>query len=281
MSNKYIDVQGVDIKIIKQENQDYVSLTDIARKKNQDYPKDVVKNWLRNQTTIEFLGLWESINNLNFNGVEFDTFKDKSGSNYFTLSPSQWIKKTNAIGIISKAGRYNSGTFAHKDIALEFASWVSVEFKLYLIKEFQKLKEIESKQSSIEWNVQRVISKINYKIHTDSIEENLIPQIIVENSNFIYSDEADLLNLALFNITAKDWRKNDSDKKGNIRDYAIIEQLIILSNLESLNAEFIRLNLSKKDRLIKLNNTAINQMKSLLGNINVKKLKNINKKRLE
>ncbi len=248
---------GVNIK------DEFISLTDIARYKNPEDPKDVVKNWLRTRSTIEFLGLWESINNENFKGVEFDSFRKESGLNSFTLSPEKWITKTNAIGIKTSRGRYGSGTFAHKDIAFEFASWVSPEFKLFLIKEYQLLKEQEAQ--TLEWNVKRVLSKVNYRIHTDAIKQNIVPNKVGKlRENVIYANEADILNTALFGVTAKEWRDANPKAKGNIRDQATIEQLVCLTNLESLNAEYINLGLSQKERLIKLNNTAIRQMKVLL-----------------
>jgi hypothetical protein len=241
-------------------DKDYISLTDIARYKDErtDY---LIQNWLRNRHTIEFLGLWEFINNLNFKPIEFDGIRNKSGLNSFVLTPKQWIDKTKAIGIISKSGRYG-GTFAHKDIAFEFASWISVEFKLFLIKEFQRLKEEESKTNNLQWNIHRYISKINYQIHTDAIKNNLIPkELTQEQINQIYADEADVLNLALFGITANDWKKQN--KEENIRDYANIHQLICLSNLENINALLINEKMPQNQRLIKLNQIAIHQMKLL------------------
>lgn len=269
---KTIEVDRSSITILSGVNGDFISLTDIARIKNPDEPKDVVKNWLRGKSTLEFLGLWEQINNINFKGVEFDPLLKESGSNSFTLSPTKWIKITDAIGIISKPGN-GGGTFAHKDIAFEFASWVSAKFKLYLIKEFQRLKDDESERLNTEWNLQRTLSKINYKIHTDAIKKSIIPTLISKSQiNFVYADEADLLNVALFGITAKDWRRLNPDLSGNIRDEASIEQLVILSNMESINALMIDQGLSQKDRLVQLNNAAIMQMKSLLTNRSAKKL---------
>ncbi len=272
MMNKKISVQNTNVSIKQVDKIDFISLTDIARAKNPDEPKDVVKNWLRSRTTIEFLGLWEQINNNNFKGVEFDSFKREAGLNSFTLSPSKWIEKTNAIGIISKVGRYG-GTYAHKDIAFEFASWISAEFKLFLIKEFQRLKEEEISSKSLEWNLSRSLSKINYKIHTDAIKEHIIPKLLNRTDiNLTYANEADILNMALFGMTAKQWRDINKDKKGNLRDYASVEQLIVLSNLESLNSLLIAQNISQHDRLIQLNQMAISQMKSLLNNNSLKKL---------
>jgi hypothetical protein len=270
--NQLITVQGVEIKTFKGQYGDYISLTDIARNKNPNEPKDVVKNWMRSKSTIEFLGLWEQINNKMFKGVEFDSFMYEAGTNAFTLSPSKWIEATNAIGIISKAGKFG-GTYAHKDIAFEFASWVSAAFKLYLIKEFQRLKEDESNRLKLEWNFQRTLAKVNYKIHTDAIKENLIPDTLSnKQTSVIYANEADVLNMALFGKTAKDWRNENPYEKGNIRDMASIQQLVILSNLESINAMLIHQKSPQKERLIRLNEMAISQMKSLVSNRNVKKL---------
>ena len=270
--NQLITVQGVEIKTFKGQYGDYISLTDIARNKNPNEPKDVVKNWMRSKSTIEFLGLWEQINNKMFKGVEFDSFMYEAGTNAFTLSPSKWIEATNAIGIISKAGKFG-GTYAHKDIAFEFASWVSAAFKLYLIKEFQRLKEDESNRLKLEWNFQRTLAKVNYNIHTDAIKENLIPDTLSnKQTSVIYANEADVLNMALFGKTAKDWRNENPYEKGNIRDMASIQQLVILSNLESINAMLIHQKSSQKERLIRLNEMAISQMKSLVSNRNVKKL---------
>jgi len=260
----------VNSKIIVQEQEitithnDYISLTDIARSKNPIEPKDVVKNWLRNKNTIAFLGLWEKINNPQFKGVEFDAFRNEAGLNSFTLSPTQWINTTNAIGIRSKAGRYG-GTYAHPDIAFEFASWISAEFKLFLIKEFQRLKEDEIEKQHIGWDIKRTIAKMNYRIHTDAIKNNLIPRTISQNAkHFIYATEADLLNMALFGLTAQEWAANNPDKTGNMRDYATAEQLVVLANLESLNAEFIKQKLSPHERLERLNRIAIEQMEILI-----------------
>jgi len=227
-------------------------------------PKTVVANWLRLHNTIEYLWLWELINNSNFNSIEFDAFKNDAGTNAFTLSPLQWIEKTQAIGLISKSGKYGWWTYAHKDIALKFASWISIEFELYLIKEFQRLKEQETK--ALDWNVKRFLTKMNYKIHTDAIKENLIPKELSQNEiNFVYADEADMLNKALFGMTAKDRQEKNPWKKGNVRDYATIEQLIVLANMESINAEFIAMWYLQSQRLASLNRTAIAQMKSLMN----------------
>lgn len=248
--NKKIEVQGIEIVLYEEDNKDFISLTDIARFKNPAEPKDVVKNWMRSRTTIEFLGLWEQLNNSNFKGVEFDSFLYEAGSNSFTLSPSKWIETTNAKGVVSRQGK-NGGTFAHRDIALEFASWVSASFKLYLITEIQRLKEDENNRLNLEWNLQRTISKINYHIHTDAIKTNLIPkEITKQQASFVYANEADLLNVALFGITAKDWRETNPNQKGNIRDDATLEQLVVLSNIESINALLIGQGLTQSERLI-------------------------------
>jgi len=278
MKNRNLTVKGLSITIIKINEIDYISLTDIARNKNAEEPKDVVKNWMRSRTTIEFLGLWEQLFNPDFKGVEFDSFMYEAGSNSFTMSPSKWIESTNAKGIISKAGN-QGGTFAQKDIAFEFASWVSSEFKLYLIKEFQRLKEEESKHLQLEWNLSRTLAKVNYHIHTDAIKENLIPPDLSKTKqNFIYANEADLLNLALFGKTAKEWRDANLELEGNIRDYASLEQLIVLSNLESLNSVLIKQNIPAEKRLLLLNKTAIEQLKILIDkNVSNKLLLN-NKK---
>lgn len=260
MKSKEITVLDQEIHINKN---DYFSLTDIARYKNSEAPADVVKNWLRRKDTIEFIGLWEKLNNPNFNVVEFDQFKNEAGHNYFTLSPKKWIDGVNAIGIISKAGKYNAGTYAHKDIALQFASWISPEINLYIIKEFQRLKADEQKQ--LGWTVKRELAKINYRIHTDAIKDNIIIplEISKEQASFVYANEADVLNVALFGMTAREWRDKNPDKKGNIRDYAEVSQLVCLSNLENLNAYLIERELSQPERLIELNKAAIRQMKVL------------------
>lgn len=265
-------VKQVNINIFQEKEHEYISLTDIAAFKNSNEPKDVVKNWLRNRGTIEFLGLWEKINNPHFKGVEFDSFLFEAGSNSFTLSPRKWIEATNAKGIISKQGR-GGGTFAQKDIAFEFASWISAEFKLYLIKEYQRLKQEESNRLNLEWNLQRTLAKVNYKIHTDAIKENLMPATLNKNQTaIIYANEADVLNMALFGKTAKQWREENPKEKGNIRDDATIQQLVVLSNLESINALLINQEINQQKRLKQLNEIAISQMKSLLNNNIIKQL---------
>ena len=269
--NKLI-VQDINVSLTKINDEDFISLTDIARSKNSDEPKDVVKNWLRNKNTVEFLGLWETINNEKFKGVEFDSFKNEAGSNSFTLSPTKWIKETNAIGLFTKVGK-NGGTFAHIDIAFEFASWISAEFKLFLIKEFQRLKNDEIQREQIGWDLKRGIAKINYKIHTDAIKNNLIPHKLSSSQiSFVYASEADILNMALFGITAKEWRNKNPKLEGNIRDYSSVEQLVVLSNMESMNAELIKNSISQKQRLEILNNMAISQLQSINSINSIKQL---------
>lgn len=257
-----INVQNTEVTVINFEAQDYISLTDMAgAKENESRAADVIKNWLRNRYTIEFLGTWEMIHNPDFKVVEFDHFKMQAGLPSFVLSCSEWIEKTNAIGIVVKKGRYG-GTYAHKDIAFEFGSAISVPFKLYLIEEFQRLKEEE--QKLLGWSAKRELAKINYRIHTDAIKQNLIPQELTPaQKSFVYADEADMLNVAMFGKTAREWREENPDLKGNIRDYASINQLICLSNMENLNAVFINEGLSQSERLEKLNKIAIQQMKVL------------------
>lgn len=264
-----ITVLSSEIATLKIKEEDYICITDIAKYKDDTLANDIIKNWLRNRNTIEFLGIWEHLNNPDFKPVEFDGFRKEAGLNSFTMSPTKWINGTNAIGLVAKSGRYG-GTYAHKDIAFEFASWVSVEFKLYLIKEFQRLKEGELKQ--LGWDIRRNLTKLNYKIHTDAIKINLIPkELNPAQINFVYASEADILNVALFGMTAKEWRDQNGDKKGNIRDEADVNQLVCLANMESLNAHFINEGLSQKERLQKLNKIAIEQMK-ILSRENIKKI---------
>ncbi len=259
--NRKIEVKGSEITVVSVNEQDYISLTDIAKYKTND-TSAVIGNWMRNRNTIEFLGIWETLYNANFKPLEFEGFRKQAGLNAFTLSPQKWVNTTNAIGFIVKAGRYG-GTYAHKDIAFEFASWISVEFELYIIKEFQRLKEEE--QKLLGWTAKRELAKINYRIHTDAIKENLIPQNLTKQQiSFIYANEADVLNMALFGKTAKQWREENPDKKGNIRDYANVSQLVCLSNLENLNAVFINDGLPQSERLVKLNQIAIQQMRILV-----------------
>lgn len=257
---KEIIVKGIDVKYQSINENDYICITDIAKYKT-DEPDTVIKNWMRNRNTIEFLGIWETLNNPSFNPVEFDGFRKQAGLNSFILTPKKWVDATGAIGVISKSGRYG-GTYAHKDIAFEFASWISVEFKLYFIKEYQRLKDEE--QKLIGWSAKRELAKINYRIHTDAIKDNLIPaELTPTQISYVYADEADVLNIALFGMTAKEWRDANPDKKGNIRDYATINELICLSNMENINAVLIADGLLQSDRLRKLNQIAISQMKVL------------------
>ena len=245
---KIIEVKGREIVILSDRQDDFISLTDIAKHKNEDATGLVISHWLSTRFSVEFMGLWEQIHNPDFNVTEFRNIKSEAGSNGYVLSSKQWISKTNAIGIISKAGRYGGGTFAHRDIAFEFASWISPSFKLYLIKEFQRLKEDENVRLNSEWNLQRTIAKINYHIHTDAIKENLIPREITrQQANLVYASEADLLNVALFGITAKEWRDRNPENRGNMRDYAALEQLVVLSNMESINALLIQQGVSQSD----------------------------------
>jgi hypothetical protein len=257
------------IAVYSDDNEDYISLTDIAKYKTED-SSAVIGNWMRNRNTIEFLGIWETLYNPGFKPLEFEGFRKQAGLNAFTLSPKKWIHTTNAKGIIVKSGRYG-GTYAHKDIAFKFASWISVEFELYIVKEFQRLKEEEQKQ--LKWSARRELAKINYRIHTDAIKENLIPpELSKEQINLVYASEADILNMALFGITAKQWRDGNPEQKGNIRDYANVSQLVCLANLENLNAHFIQEGLPQNQRLLKLNQTAISQMKLLTADTSIKKL---------
>ena len=272
-----IFAKGLAIQIYTEDfKNDYISLTDIARYKNAEEPKDVVKNWLRIRDTIEFLGLWEVIHNPDFKGVEFDSFKNESGTNAFTLSPQKWIVKTNAIGIVSKSGRYG-GTFAHPDIAMEFASWISAEFKLYLIQDYKRLKLDENSKLSLSWNLNREISKINYKIHKDAIKEYLLKDLTSEQLSYKYASEADILNVALFNKRAKQWREENPNLKGNMRDYASLNELLVLANMESYNAVLIGKDINQKERMIELRNLARTQFMSI-ENLNNTKLKSLGNK---
>jgi hypothetical protein len=266
-----IEVRGTAITIVSQKEQDFISLTDIARFKSADRFDDLIRNWLRNRNTVEFLGVWERLNNPGFNPVEFDGIRIQAGLNSFTLTPKQWIEKTGAVGIVSSAGRYG-GTYAHKDIAFEFASWISVEFRLYLIKEFQRLKEDENRRLSLAWNLNRTLSKLNYRIHTDAVKAHLIPsEVTPAQAAITYATEADLLNVALFGRTARQWRDTNPKLEGNVRDYAGIEQLLVLANMEGMNAEFIHMGLPQGERLKRLNQIAIRQMQVLTSS-NLKSL---------
>lgn len=268
-----IIVRGTEIAIFTVNQNDFISLTDIAKYRNPNAPADIIKNWFRSRSTIEFIGLWENLNNPDFKLVDFDQFRKEAGSNYFVLSPKKWIESTNAIGIQSKSGKYG-GTFAHQDIAFEFASWISAEFKLYILKEFQRLKQDEIEQKSLGWSLSRTIAKINYVIHSDAVKAHLIPKYFSSyEKKFIYADEADLLNIALFGQTAQEWLKNHRENKGNCRDNATLEQLVVLSNLESYNSELIKQKIPAEKRLEQLNKIAIDQMKILLNHKSITKIK--------
>lgn len=273
----YVEKNKVHVIIIN--NREYISLTDLARYSNPEEPKIPVQAWMRNKDVISYLGLWEKLNNENFKGHEFETFENHAGKNSFYMSPQKWIKETNAIGIISKSGN-NGGTYAHSDIAFEFASWLSPEFKLYLIQEFERLKKDESYKNKIEWQANRVLSKVNYLLHTDSIKKNIVPTLTEEQKKYVYTEEADVLNVALFGITAKQWRRQHPDlaEKGNIRDYTDLLHLVILSNLENINAELINEGILQSERLIKLNESARRQMKLLQNNKNIHELEKLQDK---
>ncbi len=260
-----LNANGLEIRISSSNTDDYISLTDIAKYRDTENPRFIIQNWMRNRSTLDFLGLWEELNNPNFNRLEFDTVKTHAGENSFVMTPQRWIDSMNSIGIISKAGRYG-GTFAHSDIAFEFASWISPEFKLYIIKDYQRLKSDESHVKAIDWSVKREIAKTNYRIHTDAIKENLIPpNLSRQQTKLTYASEADVINMALFGMTARQWRQINKNTKGNIRDAATIEQLIVLSNLETMNAEFIRQGMPQEERLWHLNRIAVYQMNSILN----------------
>lgn len=265
-----MNVQGAAISVLSGNNEDFISLTDMARKFGGD---DLIYSWMRNRNTLEFLGLWEQMHNPDFKGGEFETFRKEAGLNSFHLTPKKWASSTGAIGVQSRAGRHGGGTYAHKDIAFEFGSWLSPEFKLYLIKEFQRLKDDENRRLSLEWNLNRTLSKLNYRIHTDAIKAHIIPDIVSsEQANFVYASEADVLNVALFCQTAKQWRDTNPNKEGNIREFASIEQLLVLANIEAMNAEFIRMGFSQSERLKKLNEIAILQLRSLINHSSIGKL---------
>ena len=267
-----IEVQGTAIEVLNQNDQDYISLTDIARHRNLHEPFAIINNWMRNRSTIEFPGLWEKLSNPGFKPLEFERFKNEAGSNYFVLSPQRWIEATQAIGLTSKSGRYG-GTYAHKDIAFEFASWISSEFKLYLIKEFQRLKDDENHRLSLAWNLNRTLSKLNYRIHTDAIKTHLIPpEVTPAQAAITYASEADLLNVALFGQTAKQWREANPKLEDNMREYATVEQLLVLANIEGMNAEFIHMSLPQGERLKRLNQIAIRQMQTLTVASNMRQL---------
>ena len=275
-----IKVNKSKISIIRIGTKEYISLTDLARYADEDDPRYPIQNWMRNKDVIAYLGLWEKLNNEYFKGVEFDAFKNEAGSNKFKISPQKWIKETNAIGIISKPGN-NGGTYAVSDIALEFASWLSPEFKLYVIQEFERLKKNEAYQHKLDWPANRMLAKANYHIHTDSIKENIVPKLTEKQKQYIYAEEADVLNVALFGMTAKEWREENPNLKDNIRDYTDLKHLLILCNLENTNAELINDNIPQKERLVKLNNSAIRQMKILENDKSIKELETLNKNLIE
>lgn len=271
-----IKVKEQKIGVLRINNNEYISLTDLAKYADEDDPRYPIQNWMRNKDVISYLGLWESINNENFKRVEFDAFQNEAGSNKFKISPQKWIKETNAIGIISKSGN-NGGTYARSDIAFEFASWLSPEFKLYVIQEFQRLKRNEAYQNKIDWHANRILSKVNYRVHTDAIKNIIVPTLTEEQKKFIYAEEADVLNVALFGITAKEWRKDNLElsKNSNIRDYTDLLHLVILNNLENINAELIEMKIPQNERLVRLNNIARKQMELLRNNKSFSNLKYI------
>lgn len=269
-SNKSLVVQGVEIHLTSKDEEDYISLTDMTQ--NFEGSDQLIKNWLQNKNTIDFLGVWERLNNPDFNLVEFHQIKEEAGINRFVMSAKKWVERTNGVGLMAKAGRYG-GTFAHRDIAFEFGSWLSPEFKLYLIKEFQRLKEHEIQSGKLEWNIRRSLTKAQYRVHTDAIKEHLIPpQITKQQEGWIYATEADILNQALFGMTAREWRNQNSTKDGNIREYATVEQLVVLASLESQNALLIEQKVPAGDRLVILNTLARKQMQSLADNASIRKL---------
>ena len=280
MANKkvqsVIHADGVDIAVMTTvgNEDDFISLTDIAKYRDKDNPRYIIQNWMRSRNTIDFLGLWEELNNPNFNRVEFDAVKSEAGTNAFVMTPQKWITTTGAVGIVSKSGRYGGGTYAHKDIAFEFASWLSPEFKLYIIKDYQRLKGDESHRLALEWNVKRILASTNYRIHTDAIKANLIPPDLPKyQQGFVYADEADVLNVALFGKTAKQWRTENPNLKGNMRDYATIEQLLVMTNLEAVNALLLEQGLPQRQRLEQLRNMALRQLETLTGSTGAQKLK--------
>ena len=270
-----IIVKDTSIRVIRIENIDYISLTDLAKFKDKERFDYIIQNWIRSKHTLEYIGTWELLYNPNFNSIEFDGFKNESGTHSFVMTPKRWINSTNAIGIISKQGRYNSGTYAHPDIAFEFASWISAEFKLYLVQEFERLKQNESYQNKINWSVRRELAKTNYKIHTDSIKENIVPTLSEKQKLYVYANEADILNVALFGMTAKEWKERNTNLDGNIRDHANILQLVILSNLENLNSEMIVQGIEAKLRLERLNTIAKKQYKILQNSSSLNKIEDL------
>ncbi len=284
MNDKITTIMKVnenEIRVMRIDNEDYISLTDLARYKNPNAPSDVIKKWLSNYDTIEFLGLWEKLSNENFNSAEFSRIKSEAPKRSFTMTPSQWCTRVNATGIIYSKGKYSVGTFAHSDIALEFASWIDNLFKLYLIKEFKRLKYNESYHEKIEWSVRRSLSKTNYRIHTDSIKENIVPSLTEKQKQFVYANEADVINVALFGMTAGQWRKNNPNLEGNIRDYTDILHLVVLSNLEVLNANMIENNIKQSERLVKLNKIAKKELQTLMTDKNIIGISNLDNKKIE
>ena len=281
MNNKITTIMNVnenEIRVMRIGNEDYISLTDLAKYKNSTNPSDVIKKWLSNYDTIEFLGLWEELSNEDFNSAEFSLIKNEAPKKSFIMSPSQWCTRVNAKGVISSKGKYSVGTFAHSDIALEFASWIDNLFKLYLIKEFKRLKYNESYQNGLEWSVRRSLSKTNYRIHTDSIKENIVPKLTDKQKMFVYANEADVINVALFGMTAKEWKEQNPNLDGNIRDYTDITHLVVLSNLEVLNASMIDNDISQKERLEKLNQTARKELEILVNDKNIIGITELDKK---
>ena len=270
-----IIVKDASIRVMRVGNVDYISLTDLAKFKDKERFDYIIQNWLRSKHTLEYIGTWELLYNQNVNSIEFDGLKNEAGTDSFVMTPKRWINSTNAIGIISKQGRYNSGTYAHPDIAFEFASWISAEFKLYLVQEFERLKQNESYQNKIEWSVRRELAKTNYRIHTDSIKENIVPTLTEKQKLYVYANEADILNVALFGMTAKEWKDKNPTLEGNMRDYANILQLVILSNLENLNSQMIAEGIEQKIRLEKLNAIAKKQYNILQDSSNLKRLQEI------
>lgn len=275
-----IVVNDQKIGVLRINNKEYISLTDLARYADNEEPRLPIRDWMRNKEVISYLGLWESIHNENFKGGEFDTFKNEAGSNKFKMSPQKWIRETNAIGIISKSGRYDGGTFADPDIAFEFASWLSPEFKLYVIQEFQRLKKTETYQNKIDWHAKRILAKVGYTVHTNAIKNVIVPTLTEKQKKYVYAEESDVLNVALFGMTAKEWRDNNPkiSKEGNIRDYTDLLHLVILSNLENINAELIELGMKQSERLIRLNKVAKKQLELLKKNNSIKNLEYIENK---
>lgn len=275
-----IVVNDQKIGVLRINNKEYISLTDLARYADNEEPRLPIRDWMRNKEVISYLGLWESIHNENFKGGEFDTFKNEAGSNKFKMSPQKWIRETNAIGIISKSGRYDGGTFADSDIAFEFASWLSPEFKLYVIQEFQRLKKTETYQNKIDWHANRILAKVGYTVHTNAIKNVIVPTLTEKQKKYVYAEESDVLNVALFGMTAKEWRDNNPkiSKEGNIRDYTDLLHLVILSNLENINAELIELGMKQSERLIRLNKVAKKQLELLKKNNSIKNLEYIENK---